>query len=246
MIGTPREADRALEIERLASLASDGRYARGANTAMVLYSARVFERFWRGGRCLEMGPAQGLMTPILERAFAELTVVEGAADFCDDLRLRFPRVDVVHALFEDYEPTQRFDAIVLGHVLEHVEDPVAILTRARGWLADGGRICAAVPNARSIHRQAAVMMGLLPDEHALGESDHLNGHRRVFDPELLRGVVRGAGLHVHHMGGYWLKPLSNGQIEATWTDEMLDAFMRLGESYPDIAGEIYIIAEASR
>jgi 2-polyprenyl-3-methyl-5-hydroxy-6-metoxy-1,4-benzoquinol methylase len=244
---TPADgASGPLEADRLASIAADSWYARGANAATVLYSARVFERFWRGTRCLEMGPAEGLMTPILAGAFAELTVVEGAFAFVEDLRRRFPGVEVIHSLFEEYEPAGRFDTIVLGHVLEHVEDPRDILARAGSWLADGGRICAAVPNARSIHRQAAVTMGLLPDEHALNDTDRHHGHRRVFDPETLRDAVRGAGLRVHHLGGYWLKPVSNGQIEATWTAEMLEAFMALGERHPDIAAEIYVIAEAER
>jgi 2-polyprenyl-3-methyl-5-hydroxy-6-metoxy-1,4-benzoquinol methylase len=231
------------EAQRLAAIASNSWYARGANEATVLYSARVFERFWRGRRCLEMGPAEGLMTPILAAAFPELTVVEGAAAFCDDLRTRFPGASVVNSLFEDYRPEERFDTIVLGHVLEHVADATEILALARSWLAEGGRICAAVPNARSIHRQAAVLMGLLADEHTLNETDHHHGHRRVFDPEGLRDACRAAGLRVHHLGGYWLKPVSNGQIEATWTPEMLEAFMVLGERHPDIAAEIYVIAE---
>lgn len=44
-------------------------------------------------------------------------------------------------------------------------------------------------------------------------------------------------------GGYWLKPVSNGQIEENWTGKMVEAFMKLGERYPDIAAEIYIIAK---
>jgi 2-polyprenyl-3-methyl-5-hydroxy-6-metoxy-1,4-benzoquinol methylase len=243
---TAMERRAAGEEARLTSIASNSWYAKGANAATVLYSARIFERFWRGPRCLEMGPAEGLMTPLLAASFPELTVVEGAESFCEDLRRRFPGITVVQSLFEEFEPSKRFDTIVLGHVLEHVADPVDILARAGGWLAEGGRICAAVPNARSIHRQAAVMMGLLADEHTLNETDFHNGHRRVFDPETLRDAFRSAGLRVHHLGGYWLKPLSNGQIEATWTAEMLDAFMELGERYPDIAAETYVIAEGPR
>jgi hypothetical protein len=36
--------------------------------------------------------------------------------------------------------------------------------------------------------------------------------------------------------------LANAQIEATWSSATLQAFMRLGERYPDIAGEIYVVA----
>ena len=36
--------------------------------------------------------------------------------------------------------------------------------------------------------------------------------------------------------------LSNSQIEAHWSPAMIEAFMTLGENYPDIAGEIYALA----
>ncbi|NBR68254.1 MAG: methyltransferase domain-containing protein, partial [Actinobacteria bacterium] len=49
----------------------------------------------------------------------------------------------------------------MGHVLEHVLDPLDAVQRAYAWLRPGGMVLAAVPNARSLHRQAAVSMGLL-------------------------------------------------------------------------------------
>jgi 2-polyprenyl-3-methyl-5-hydroxy-6-metoxy-1,4-benzoquinol methylase len=126
--------------------------------------------------------------------------------------------------------------------LEHVLDPVDILSRARRWLGTNGRVMAAVPNSRSLHRQAAVLMGLLPFEESLNEADIHHGHRRVFNPETFRDCFREAGFAIEIFGGYWLKPVSNKQIESSWSPEMLDAFMKLGERYPDVAGEIYVIA----
>lgn len=130
----------------------------------------------------------------------------------------------------------------MGHILEHIEDPTSLLTRARNWLSPGGKILSAVPNAHSIHRQAAVLMGILKSEDSLNEADVHHGHRRVFSPESFRECFIKAGLRIEIMGGYWLKPVSNNQIEANWTPAMLRAFMELGEKYPEIAGEIYIIA----
>ena len=54
-----------------------------------------------------------------------------------------------------------------------------------------------------------------------------------------------AGLVVAKSGGYFLKPVSNGQIDRDWNEGMLDAFLSLGEEYPDIAGEIYVVAKVS-
>jgi 2-polyprenyl-3-methyl-5-hydroxy-6-metoxy-1,4-benzoquinol methylase len=234
------------ELERLERIAADSRYAAGVNADTVRYSFRVFERHLRGDRILELGPAEGLMTELLATTGRALTVVEGSRAFCDSISRRMPSVRVVHSLFEDFVPLERFDNIVLGHVLEHVEDPVALVARASDWLSPQGRILAAAPNSRSLHRQAAVLMRVLPAENALNESDLHHGHRRIFDPESFRHCFLAAGLEIEIFGGYWLKPLSNAQIEATWTAEMLAAFMQLGERYPDIAAEIYVIASRSK
>jgi 2-polyprenyl-3-methyl-5-hydroxy-6-metoxy-1,4-benzoquinol methylase len=207
------------------------------------YSFRVAERYLVGDSLLEMGPAEGVMTELLATTGKRLTLVEGSGLFCKDLRKRFPQANVVHALFEEYQPSELFDNIILGHVLEHVKTPVDILSRTREWLKPRtGRLFAAVPNARSLHRQAAVIMGILPQEDALNEMDIHHGHRRVFSPETFRNVFYQAGLNVEIFGGYWMKPVSNKQIEDSWTPQMLEAFMQLGERYPDIAGEIYVVA----
>lgn len=230
------------ERDRLDAIAAVSTYGSGANKASIAHAFEVIQRFVRPGPILEMGPAEGHMTDKLVELGQPLSVVEGAAVFCESLRQRWPSIDVHHALFEDFKPRQQYRTILLGHVLEHVEDPVAILSLVKTWLTDDGRILAAVPNARSLHRQAAVIMGMLPFEEALNEADHKHGHRRVYNPETFRRDFLHAGLSVEVFGGYWLKPLSNGQIERDWTEEMLKAFMTLGERYPDIAGEIYVVA----
>jgi 2-polyprenyl-3-methyl-5-hydroxy-6-metoxy-1,4-benzoquinol methylase len=182
------------------------------------------------------------MTAHLRPLTNDLTLVEGSETFCHLLKQHWPSAHVVRALFEDYSPGRTFDNIVLGHVLEHVTDPVAILNRTRDWLAPGGRILASVPNSRSLHRQAGVIMGLLPAEDALNETDLHHGHRRVYSPELFRNHFLQAGFQIDIFGGYWLKPVSNSQLTQSWNPEMLQAFMQLGERYPDIAAEIYLVA----
>lgn len=233
------------ELKRLETIAENPLYAAGVNSDMVEYSYRVFARHMRNGATLELGPAEGVMTDRLARRAGHLTVVEGSATFCNQLRNRHPGITVVNALFENFEPKRKFDNILLGHVLEHVEDANQILERCRSWLNKGGVLLAAVPNSRSLHRQAAVLMGLLPYESAMNEADRQHGHRRVFDPESFRRCFNKARFSVEMFGGYWLKPVSNAQIATDWTPAMIQAFMQLGERYPDIAAEIYVVAAAA-
>lgn len=232
------------EQKRLNEIAADSTYSSGVNEYMVKYSGELFLRNMTEGSVLEMGPAEGVMTDILIKHFDDYTVVDGAKIFIDRLKERYPNIHGEVACFEDFEPGRKFNNIILGHVLEHVENPVGILEKSRSLLIPGGYIIAAVPNCNSIHRQAAVKMGLLSYVNELNEADLHHGHRRVYSYQELISDFRQAGLNIKKSGGYWLKPLSNRQIEENWTEDMIRAFMELGEQYPDIAAEIYIVAEA--
>lgn len=232
--------DEKVRLERISNVSL---YAAGVNPETIKYSFKIAERYLTGDNILELGPAEGVMTELLATTGKQMTVVEGSSLFCESLRKRFPHINVVNSLFEEYQPNELFDNIILGHVLEHVHDAADILSRAKHWLKPKtGRMFAAVPNARSLHRQAAVIMGLLKQEDALNDMDIHHGHRRVFYPESYRNAFYQAGLQIEIFGGYWMKPVSNKQIEENWTPQMLDAFMQLGERYPDIAGEIYVVA----
>ncbi|MFL9482448.1 class I SAM-dependent methyltransferase [Chitinophagaceae bacterium LWZ2-11] len=230
------------EKSMLNSIASDSLYTTFSNTMTIEYSFEIFKRYLKEGSILELGPAEGLMTRELVKFTTDITLVEGSDVFVAQLREKYPSTEVVNTLFEDFNPLRKYDNIILGHVLEHVNDPVYILTIAKKWLNPGGRILSAVPNSRSLHRQAAVIMDLLDKEDSMSELDFHHGHRRIYNPESFRSDFKAAGLNIIAFGGYWLKPISNKQIHEQWTPSMLHAFMQLGERYPDVAGEIYIIA----
>jgi 2-polyprenyl-3-methyl-5-hydroxy-6-metoxy-1,4-benzoquinol methylase len=50
-----------------------------------------------------------------------------------------------HGFIEDYEPEQKFDYVILAEVLEHVIDPVPVLTKALECLADDGELYISAP-----------------------------------------------------------------------------------------------------
>jgi len=234
------------EHELLDSIANDSWYNKGVNAKTIHYSAKILSRYMKNGDVLELGPAEGELTSHLVKSSDSLTVVDGSSVFCEDLKKRFPNITVIHSLFENVSLDKKFDFIVLGHVLEHVDDPVLVLKRVKKYLKPSGKIFAAVPNARSIHRQAAVLMGILDTLYTLNETDLHHGHKRVYNKESFQKDFINAGFKIEILGGYWLKPVSNNQTDETWTEKMIEAFMELGEQYPDIAGEIYVLASNSK
>lgn len=231
------------EKNRVNSIAEVSKYGAGVNKYTIEYSGKLFLKYMKpNGSVLEMGPAEGIMTDKLIDYFDDYTIVDGAQIFVDNLLKKYPQIKGTVSLFEDYIPGRKFDNIILGHVLEHVENPVEVLKIVKSFLTEDGVILAAVPNCNSIHRQAAVIMGLLKRNNELNEIDCYHGHRRVYSYEEFKEDFKKAGLNVLKSGGYWLKPVSNKQLEDSWSEEMIWAFMQLGEEYPEIAAEIYVVA----
>ena len=216
-------------------------YFDGITAAAADYSLGIIKRHLVGKKILEVGPADGYMTRALVEDF-DLTLVDPSETLCQKLRRSFPRVKVVTTLVEDFVPSERFDSILLSHVLDHLRDPDQVVGLAQGWLSPGGKIIAIVSNSESLHRQAAVQMGLLPAANAFSERDRVQGKRRIFNREEFRRLFSSTELQIEFFGGYWLKPISNRQIEQQWTPEMLDAFFALGERYPEIAAEMCLVA----
>lgn len=230
-------------VQKLDKVAQNSLYTTFTNTTTIDYSFNIFKRFISpGDSILELGPAEGLMTEKLIEIDPNLYTVEGSNDFAVLLQKKFSKLNVINSLFENLKIDRKFDVIVLGHVLEHVTNPQIVLNKVKELLKKDGKVLCAVPNAKSIHRQAAVEMGLISSVYEMSEKDIHHGHYRIYDPETLNTEFLKAGFEVIHRGGYWMKPLADSQIEKNWNQEMLDAFMKLGEFYPSISAEIYIVA----
>ncbi len=204
------------------------------------FSFQTLLPFFKGTLALELGPASGYMTKQLVNHFESLHLVEGSQKLLDEIPA-YSNVVKHHTLFEDFETDLKFDTIVMSHVLEHISDPVYILKKIYGWLKPGGVLLVSVPNAKSLHRLVAVQMGLLSSEYELNSRDVELGHYRVYDKALLESHVKEASFTVLESGGYFLKPVSNGQIETNWNPEMINGFYKVGKFFQENCAEIFVV-----
>lgn len=209
---------------------------------LIRYRYKSIKKYFNGNIALEMGPAEGVMTQWLVNDFSQIDLLDGSQKLLDIIP-HYSNIKKICSLFENFVPTQKYDTIIMEHILEHIEDPTSVLKRVKVWLSKGGRIIIGVPNAKSFHRLAAVKMGLLNSEYSLNSRDHALGHKRVYDLKTLKEHVISSGLNIIYSGGVFLKPLSNGQIEKNWTPQMMDGFYELGKQFPNNTAEIYVIAE---
>jgi 2-polyprenyl-3-methyl-5-hydroxy-6-metoxy-1,4-benzoquinol methylase len=196
----------------------------------------------RGGRVLELGYGDGLVTAALAGVDCRLTLVEGAKALVDRARVQHPQVTTAHALFEEFQPASAFDLVVASHVLEHVDDPRAVLRRMASWLAGSGKIVVVVPNRNSLHRQLAVLMGLQPQLDTLSKRDLMVGHQRVYSLDGLLRDVAAAGLKCDEVRGFFLKVLPNSMM-LDYADDLLRALNAISASLPaELMANIAVIA----
>lgn len=205
--------------------------------------AWVLRHIGRTRAILEMGYGEGNFTAVLHRLKRRLTVLEGSPLLVEKARTIYGQsVAFECALFEEFMPQQRYDAIVATHVLEHVDDPVGLLRRMKSWLKPSGRIIIIVPNSESIHRRLAVMMKLQPKLDTLGARDKLVGHQRVYSLAALRRDVRRAGCVVTAQEGFFLKVLPNSMMLG-FSKELIEALNRISPQLPDeLLGNIGLVA----
>lgn len=235
------------ERQRLEAISNAWSSTEGIDARMISYTYQTLKPFFVGKTCLELGCADGQMTNYLVQDFEQVVAVDGSKVFIEQLESRnIPNLSLVYSLFEHYEPTERFDVIMMAHILEHVDHPADLLKRVAPWVKEDGVILVDVPNADSLHRLAGVKMGLLERKDSLNEKDHFLGHRRVYTVELMRQHIEGAGLTLKHWGGHFLKTVSNGQMIKSWTSDMMDAYYELGKEFPDNAAEIYFVCTNKR
>lgn len=230
---------------------SDHKYAYSFDfDVMHGYMVDSFKPFFRAGSMLELGSFKGDFTRRLLQEFDDVTCVEASPEAAAESRQRHgSAVDIVNARFEEVTLPRRYDNIVLTHVLEHIDDPVAVLGRINTeWLADGGRFFLVCPNANAPSRQIAVKMGLITHNAAVTPAELEHGHRCTYTLDTLERDAKAAGLKVTYRSGIFFKALANFQWDRLLaTDiiskEYLDGCFALGQQYPDLCSSIFLLCE---
>ena len=217
---------------------------------MQPFMLRSFEPYFRAGNALELGSFRGDFTKRLIGRFPDITCVEASADAIAAARAAVgERVRFVEGTFETVALDRRFDNVILTHVLEHLDDPVRVLSRVnREWLSPSGRLFLVCPNANAPSRQIAVRMGLIAHNAAVTPAEREHGHRITYSLDTLERDARAAGLNVVHRSGIFFKALANFQWDRLLaTDiispEYLEGCYQLGEVYPDLCASIFLLCE---
>jgi 2-polyprenyl-3-methyl-5-hydroxy-6-metoxy-1,4-benzoquinol methylase len=149
-----------------------------------------------GSRVLDVGAADGSVARLLTERGCRVSAIEideGAAreasKFCEQVVIGdIEQLDLAQAL-----NGRRFDAVLLLDVLEHLRDPVDVLTRSAALLDDGGKVIASIPNVA----HAAVRLSLLRGTFQYTDTGLLDRtHLRFFDRQAVEDLFSAAKLDV--------------------------------------------------
>jgi N-acetylglutamate synthase-like GNAT family acetyltransferase len=217
---------------------------------MHRYMVKSFEPFFKGDDVLELGSFQGDFTERLLPYFKNIDCVEASdeAAFIAKTKLG-DKVTIYNSLFENTMLPKKYNNIILTHVLEHIDNPVALLNKIKEeWLTDDGCLFVVCPNANAPSRQIAVKMGLISHNTAITPSEAEHGHRITYTLDTLERDAVAGGLKVIHRSGIFFKALANFQWDKLLqTDiiskEYLDGCYALGQQYPDLCSSILLVCK---
>lgn len=214
------------------------------------FMLKSFMPFFKEGNLLELGSFKGDFTKRLTPLFGDITCVEASGEAINYAKRELEdKVKFVHSLFEEAILPIRYDNIILTHVLEHLDDPVAVLKRINNeWLSETGRLFLVCPNANAPSRQIAVKMSLITHNSAITSSEKEHGHVITYSLDTLERDAKNAGLKVIYRSGIFFKAFANFQWDKLLcTDivskEYLEGCFQLGQQYPDLCSSIFLLCE---
>lgn len=170
----------------------------------------IVEKYVRPGVALNVGATNEAIRVLAERGW-ELRLVEASAYSADKARRNWG-LDVTTARIEDFECSPAsLDFIKLGHVIEHLADPVGVLSKLARFLRPGGAMLVDTDNAHGMRsRIETTVRAVLGEKLAADMVRRLTGknlHKRygtlappvhlyAFTNRSLRCVLRTSGLDV--------------------------------------------------
>jgi ubiquinone biosynthesis O-methyltransferase len=217
----------------------------------ALWDKRVTlaEPYVDGGPVLDVGCGNGYVSRALaERTGGEVLGIDVSAEGIeyarrenDHRRVRYQQVSV-----EEFEAAEAFSLITAYEVLEHVDEPVSVLSQMRSWLRPGGRLVFSTPNRSSLNRRIKTVPGLrqlyervssLPPDAAHP------GHVDEYHYKELLEMTATAGLEVERTGGaILLLPFPEAFPSLMRRRRFAELNVRSGDWRPSLATALYVVA----
>lgn len=136
-------------------LASEDNARSGIAKILNQYAQRIKPR----SKVLELGVGNGRNLLHFREAGHEIFGVDGLAEAVDHCRQQEIPCSLMNLNDDADTLTGKWDLILIIDVLEHLEDPLGLLLKAREHLFEGGRILINLPNHFSAQGRVRILLG---------------------------------------------------------------------------------------
>jgi methionine biosynthesis protein MetW len=164
-----------------------------------------------GKRVLEVGCSTGYMSQLMKERSCAVTGVEvdaeaarHAANYCEEVHVLDLNSPDWIARFSE----SKFEAVLLGDVLEHLVNPARILTQIRELLTPNGSVVISLPNVVHWETRLKILLGRF-DYQSCGTLDHT--HLRFFTLKTAQELIDSAGLRTVRF-----HPAVGGRMTGHW------------------------------
>lgn len=208
-----------------------------------------------GKSILDIGCGVGQFTPMFLGKFKRVVGLDPSEEYLKVARKKAKKADYnieyLVGFGETFKLNEKFDTITMNMLLEHVDNPIALLKNCKKHLAKRGRILVQVPNASSVTRRLGILMGIIDNtNHISNKERDYYGHKRVYTLDTLEKDCKKAGLKAVKKGGILFKPLPNEMLlkicreqGKEWTEKFMNALIKFGEDRPEDCANLYIVCE---
>ena len=147
----------------------------------------------RGRRLLDVGAASGLLTRHLTTRGWKVTAIERDVTAAEAGRAHCELMVIADLDREIPGLEGAFDVIVYGDVLEHLANPLRVLTALNRFLAPDGEVLISIPNVAHLWIRLCLLFGRFDYlDRGILDSTHL----RFFTDRSIRALLAEAGLAV--------------------------------------------------
>ncbi len=155
----------------------------------------------KGNQLLDLGAGAGLFAEVAAEKGYEVTAVDPAIQ--KDRILNIPTIEAIEGTIRDISDTEKFDIVTLWDVIEHIPDPLELLSDASSHLKKDGWLILETGNYKSKDRL------LCGNRHWMYALDH----RWYFAPESIVYLLKETGFSEFIFSEKALRPGWSGTVK---------------------------------
>ena len=155
----------------------------GIRKSLSYSQFRYLEKYLKKGKLLEIGSGEGFILELFEKKGFDVNGVEASEDNLEIIKKKLNSGKCVTGFAEDLpDYKEKFDIIILSHVLEHLVNCKIVISNLRNLLNDNGILFIEVPNCQN--------------EEELTQSIFTQPHLHHFTEESLKELFHSSKLEV--------------------------------------------------